>query len=145
MVWRSQSLGVGLTPSTSPKWSQRQKPDLFLLTGFKRSQFIFPLALHGFLNCLVLVVERGILRFKHNIGWGLSFLTAAVSPWGGSCLYHLCFAQAQLFLLSVLTGYLLMLRIFDVHTEPVLMRRGNRRGNNGTGSATSYQSAGVQV
>lgn len=37
--------------------------------------------------------------------------------WGGSCLYHLCFAQAQLFLLTRLTSYLLMLRIFDVCWE----------------------------
>lgn len=90
----------------------------FLLTGFKRSQFIFPLALHGSLNCLVLVVlvVGGEANCTSNIIWA-----GAYHCWllwcrhcGGSRLYHLCFAQSQLFLLTGLTSYLLMLRIFDV-------------------------------
>lgn len=41
----------------------------FLLTGFKRSQFIFPLALHGSLNCLVLVVvEDTVLQTQYRLG-----------------------------------------------------------------------------
>lgn len=67
------SLQLRVTPTTSPKWLERQKPDSFFLTGFKRSRFIFPLALHVSLNSLVMMVAVvGMLWLKHNWGWGLS-------------------------------------------------------------------------
>lgn len=55
-----------------PQMVAETKARPFLLTGFKRSQFIFPLALHGSLNCLVFdgAGSRGdaVLQTQYRLG-----------------------------------------------------------------------------
>lgn len=94
---------------------KQRKNRPILLTGFKRSNCIFPFAFYTFLNCLALVVVR-----RGGCQWFPAGSYQRRLIWcrhrGGGHLYHFCFARRPPLYLG------LTWRSFDVHTEA--LRRG---------------------
>lgn len=112
----------------SPYFPKQRKTRRVLLTGFKRSQLIFPF-------CVIYVSKLSGFGGSGERGGVMQCFPAGSYHgrllWcrhqGGSHLYHLCCARPGRLCTSGVTTYVLTRRTFDVHKEALWRARSSRQ------------------